>query len=214
MFSDRSLSYMEQNLERILRTLKGVYETPEEYTYIAKISFNPLAYKRGQPIDITLNFEDGRTVDAIIDSEYCVEFDILINGEFYDVTVAKIEEAYIVFDYELRNEKEVYDVATSQSLMLPASYDYKVNTKLVFEISGQIGFVIRDCYECSLFSFDDNHLYEKIVIYDDSLTEKNRFDAGTYMKMLVLLHENSLSVLQMRKVDKPSNAHEVAEFRS
>lgn len=202
----------QEKIVSIITKLRNIFEEPEKYTFEAKISFDHHEYERYKPIPVTLTFSDESIKKAIIDSDYCVEFDVVFNNEVYDVTVAEIDNLNIIFDYKIKNPTAVYALSNEQSLLLEASDEYKMNTKIAFEISGQIGNVERNGQECCLFSFSDELLYKWIIIYDDILKKSIKLKPGMYVKMIVLMHEFSLSVLECEEITKPTNAHAVECF--
>lgn len=102
--------------EIAINTLKDVYEHPDKYTHTVKLSFDHTKWRNGKPIQVCLTFSDGKTMDAVIDNEECPEFMPVINNEFYTVTVAKIFDENVIFDYSIKNKDVVYELAEMYSL--------------------------------------------------------------------------------------------------
>lgn len=198
--------------EIAINTLKDVYEHPDKYTHTVKLSFDHTKWRNGKPIQVCLTFSDGKTMDAVIDNEECLEFMPVINNEFYTVTVAKIFDENVIFDYSIKNKDVVYELAEKYSLFEEASEQFKMSTKIVFEISGQIGNVQNGMRECDLYSFDDELLYKRIMILDEGILKSVKLVPGEYMKMTVLMHEQFLYVLQCENIEKPSNTYVVECF--
>lgn len=192
--------------EIAINTLKDVYEHPDKYTHTVKLSFDHTKWRNGKPLQVCLTFSDGKTMDAVIDNEECLEFMPVINNELYTVTVAKIFDENVIFDYSIKNKNDVYELAEKYSLFEEASEQFKLSTKIVFEISGQVRNVQNDGTECDLFSFDDGLLYKHIAIRDEEILKSIKFVPGMCLKIVVLMHEQFLFVLQCEKIERPNNS--------
>ena len=214
---EKAIESSKQKVNENVKKLKDVYENPEKYTHTVKLSFNHLEFKTAKPFNISLLHDNGEVTEAILDPDYCAEFGVLVNNAFYSVISAEINGENIIFDYKIVDETEIYSLATEQSLLIDASEKYKASSKIVFEIEGQIGNLERrnaegKATECCLYSFDENLWYQWLIVYDSNLQNKINFKAGAYMRMTILAHEFSLSVLDCEEIPKPANARKLRCF--
>lgn len=183
--------------------IKDLTDTPDKFTHKVKINFDHTKYKQGKPFDVYLTFEDGREIPAVLYPEFCSEFGVLINNESYYVSLIDLLDGEFIFDYKIAEETPLFQLATKQWLTLEASEEYKLNPKLVYEISGRIESVEAP-FECSLYSFDADRLYKKIIVYDEELKKEISLKPDIFVKMTVLEHEASLSVLSFSEIPYPT----------
>ena len=214
---EKAIEISNQKMNENIEKLKDVYENPEKYTYYVKILFNHLEFQTAKRFNISLLHDNGEVIEAILDPDYCAEFGVLVNNAFYNVTFAEINGENIIFDYKIIDETEIYSLATEQSLLFDANEKYTMNPKIVFSIEGQIGNLERrnsigKATECCLYSFDENLWYQWLIVYDEKLQNKVNFKPGAYMRMTVLAHEFSLSVLACEEISKPENARKLTCF--
>lgn len=191
-------------LEKSITELKDAIENPSKYTRRAVVSFDYTEFKSKEPFPVCVKEEGKEAYSAILDPDFCCNFEILRNNSEYDVTCVTFDDELYLFDYKIILDDDDYTYAKKHVFELESEEEYKLNPQIMFSISGQVGNIERNKTEFFIYDLEKNIIVSDCRIYFDN-PKKYDLKPGDFYDVEFLQHEHSLAVISMKKINKPSN---------